>query len=74
MNMATKNYDQILERVAKNIKQARAKAGLAQEDMRDHGFSIRHYQKLESGKYWPTFYTLVRVADALGAQIKDLVK
>jgi len=38
----------------------------------DAGVAPRHWSKLESGDCNPTVSTLVRVASALGADIRDL--
>lgn len=53
------------------VKQLRIKAGLTQEDMMDFGFSVRFYQRIESGK--PIHMkTALKLADALGVSLKQL--
>ena len=67
-----KKYQKIIIRVASNIKRIRKQNGLTQEGMTEFGFSYRHFQKIESGKYSPNLHTLYRVAAALKVDIRDL--
>lgn len=68
------SYQNALKTLAKNIKSYRAAKGLTQENMADHGFNYRHYQKIESGAYSPNLQTLHRVATVLGVTLEDLFK
>lgn len=53
------------------VKKYRLKAGFTQENMADHGFSIRFYQRIEAGK--PIHVrTILKLADALGVSVKQL--
>ncbi len=75
MNRRLENqYLRLLRAVAANIKSARQNKGLTQEDMMDHGFNYRFYQKLESGKYSMTLKTLHKVACALSVAPGDLLR
>lgn len=62
------------ERFGKRCKKLRHQAGLSQLDMvRDHGFSLSHYQKIERGTLDPRLSTLVRIAKSFGVSVSDLV-
>ncbi|MEZ4846736.1 MAG: helix-turn-helix transcriptional regulator [Bdellovibrionota bacterium] len=69
--MGDKEYSLVLKDLSKKIKSLREKKGLTQEKMKDFGFNYRHYQKLESGTYSPSFYTLFRLAKAFKVSLKD---
>ena len=68
-----KNYEQLLMNIAQNIKQKRKQHGLTQEDMADHGFNYRFYQKLESGTYSPNLNTLFKVAAVFNISVGELM-
>ena len=72
--MEDKIYIKLLAKIAKNIKTARLKKKLTQEDMIQFGFGYRFYQKLESGRYSFNLFTLHRVAAALKVNIQDLLR
>lgn len=69
-----KAYNQLLIRIAKNIKRLRNARKLTQEEMIDFGFNYRHFQKLESGTYSPNLHTLSRLALVFRVDILDLLK
>lgn len=69
-----KLYSEALEVLANNLKRSRQAKGYTQEDMVEFGFNYRHYQKIESGAYSPSFQTLHRLALALDVSVGDLVK
>lgn len=69
-----KAYNRLLVKMAVNIKRLRSKRGLTQEQMVDHGFNYRFYQKLESGNYSPNLYTLHRIASVFKVEIQDLFR
>ena len=66
------SYELISKKLAERIKRRRKQLGMTQEDMIDHGFNYRAYQRLESGKQNPTLQTLVRVSIALKISISKL--
>ena len=66
--------DDLVVRIAKNVRALRAKAGLTQEEMRDHGFNYRYYQELEAGDAAPNLLTLVKLAIAFKVDVKDLLR
>lgn len=62
------------ERFGKRCKRLRHQAGLSQLDMvRDHGFSLSHYQKIERGALDPRLSTLVKLAKSFGVSVSELV-
>ncbi|MGE0171843.1 MAG: helix-turn-helix domain-containing protein [Oligoflexales bacterium] len=66
-------YSKVLMKISANIKSIREKRNLTQEDMTKFGFNYRHYQRLESGTYSPSFYTIYRLSKALKVSITDLI-
>ena len=64
-----KPYQKLLVKLANNVKELRLKNGLTQEQMMEHGFNYRHYQKLESGIHSPSLYTLHRLAKIFKVEI-----
>ena len=67
-------YRKLLVKIAANIKALREKNHLTQEAMRDYGFSVRHYQRLEGGKHSPALYTLFRLSRKFGIKMEELFK
>ena len=67
------SYDELLMRIAGNIKKHRKKNNLTQEDMAHYGFSYKHYQRIESGQYSMNFYTIYRLAKAFNVSVKNLI-
>jgi transcriptional regulator with XRE-family HTH domain len=62
------------ERFGKRCRKLRHEAGLSQLDMvRDHGFSLSHYQKIERGTLDPRLSTLIKLAKSFGVSVSDLV-
>jgi transcriptional regulator with XRE-family HTH domain len=61
-------------RFGKRCRKLRHQAGLSQLDMvRDHGFSLSHYQKIERGALDPRLSTIVKIAESFGISISELV-
>lgn len=61
--------------VGENVKKARERAGLTQEDLAERsGFSQQYLSGLERGKRNPTIVTLFEVAQALGISHVRLVE
>jgi transcriptional regulator with XRE-family HTH domain len=69
-----KQYDKFVEKIAANITKARKAKGWTQEDMSDHGYSYRHYQRIESGKHSPSLVTLFRLGQTFKVDPKDFLK
>jgi transcriptional regulator with XRE-family HTH domain len=56
------------------IRQLRKKAGLTQEELADMaGIYYTYLGEVERGNKSPTFSTLIKIADALGVRVADLV-
>ena len=68
------SYDLLLNKIAENIKKARKRKGLTQENMMDYGFNYRHYQKMESGSYSMNLYTLHRLSNIFDVSIRNLLR
>jgi transcriptional regulator with XRE-family HTH domain len=61
-------------RFGKRCRKLRHEAGLSQLDMvRDHGFSLSHYQKIERGALDPRLSTLKKLAESFGISVAELV-
>lgn len=61
-------------RLGLQCRKLRHECGLSQLDMvRNHGFSLSHYQKIERGVLDPRLGTLKRIADAFGVTLSELV-
>lgn len=66
---------QLLRRLGRRCRQMRKERGLSQLDMvRDHGFSLSHYQKIERGALDARLSTLKRVAEAFGVELSELLE
>jgi transcriptional regulator with XRE-family HTH domain len=58
--------------IGKNIKRFRKSAGLTQEKLAHKvDLTLRYFQHVESGTGIPTIMTLMKIAKALGRNIKD---
>lgn len=67
--------DALAERFGKRCRRLRHQAGLSQLDMvRDHGFSLSHYQKIERGILDPRLSTMRKIADSFGISLAELVR
>lgn len=63
------------KRFGDRCRRLRHQAGLSQLDMvRDHGFTLSHYQKLERGVLDPRLSTLRKLAAAFGVSVSKLVE
>lgn len=61
-------------RFSENMKAARLLKGITQEQLAQKlGVTRQGVQKIESGKHSVLLETVCRVADALGADVRDLV-
>jgi transcriptional regulator with XRE-family HTH domain len=65
----------VRERVGLNLQKLRRERGLSQEELADRANIHQTYLSgVEGGKRNPTVTVLQRIAQALGADIDDLVK
>lgn len=66
--------NEVIRRIAANIKEKRLSKGLKQTDMAQYGFGYRWYQRLESGRHVPTLPTMIKLARSLEVDIVDLFR
>jgi transcriptional regulator with XRE-family HTH domain len=67
--------EQLLRRLGRRCRQLRKERGLSQLDMvRDYGFSLSHYQKIERGSLDARLSTLQRLAEAYKVSMPELLK
>jgi transcriptional regulator with XRE-family HTH domain len=63
------------ESLGARIREVRKAKALSQMDLvRDHDWTLSHYQKIERGALDPRFTTLVKVADSLGVTVSELLR
>ena len=68
-------YLKLLKKTSANIKKYRLKSGLTQEEFAEKiDISCRYYQKLESGKYSPSLFTLYKISKNLRVDVNLLLK
>lgn len=67
-----KDYEKFLLKLSNNIKKLRLSHGYTQEEMTEHGFNYRHYQRLESGKHCPSLSTLYKVSRIYKINVREL--
>jgi len=66
-------HERVCKALGGKVKRRRQNLGLTQEDVADEmGIAARHYQKIEAGELNLTIRTLIRVAEALSIELKDL--
>lgn len=65
-------YRRFFRGLGHEIRAARVARELSQEDMITYGFSLRHWQKMESGSPI-TVTSLLRVCDAFEIPVEQLV-
>ncbi|MFG1492683.1 helix-turn-helix transcriptional regulator [Halobacteriovorax sp. ZH4_bin.1] len=70
----SKSYEELLSKVANNIKTIRTSKGLTQQNMAEEGFNYRYYQKIESGRQSLNLETLYRISKVLKVDVVDLLK
>lgn len=65
-----------LERqLGERCRKLRHRAGLSQLDMvREYGFSLSHYQKIERGTLDARLSTLAKIAQAFGVSVSELLR
>lgn len=74
VSVSEKQYQKLLIRIATNIRKQRLKMKLTQEEMTLHGFDYRYYQRIESGKYSMSLYTLLKLASVFKIDISEILK
>lgn len=63
----------IFKELARRIRELRKKYGYTQADMAQFGFSVRHWQQIESGRPI-TVTTLLRICEAFKIKVEDLAR
>lgn len=64
----------VSQAVGEEIKKARLKAGLSQEELSDKaGFYRTYAGHVEVGRYTPSIYTLYKIAKALKVKVSTLI-
>jgi len=64
----------ISELVGEEIRKARLKTGMSQEDLSDKaGFYRTYAGHIEVGRYTPSIYTLYKIAKALKVKVSTLI-
>jgi transcriptional regulator with XRE-family HTH domain len=66
--------ERLIRLVAKRVQQLRKARKLTQEDMQDHGFNYRYYQRIEAGEKNLCLKTLNRLAKTFHMSVSDLLK
>lgn len=61
------------KKLGNRYRKLRLAKGMTQEDVIDHGFSVRHYQQLEAGRSH-TLTTLFKLAEMFGVQASELLE
>jgi transcriptional regulator with XRE-family HTH domain len=57
------------------VSELRRAAGLTQEDVSDTAsVSLRFYRMIETGRGNPSYVTMLRVADAIGTPLSEIVR
>lgn len=67
------DYDNLIKKIASNIRTQRKRCGLTQADMAEFGFDVKNYQKIEYGNHHFSLHTVFRLARAFGCSVESLV-
>lgn len=62
-------------RFGKRVREVRTAKGLSQMDLvRQHDWTLSHYQKIERGDLDPRLSTVVKLAECFGMPVAELLK
>lgn len=62
-------------RFGKRVREVRTAKGLSQMDLvRQHDWTLSHYQKIERGDLDPRLSTVVKLAETFGMPVAELLK
>jgi transcriptional regulator with XRE-family HTH domain len=67
------DFATFLKRLGQNVRRARWRAGLTQQDVAAKGITYRYYQELERGQRNPSLRMLVELSDILNVRVADLL-
>ena len=71
--MAAKSSPQ--GRLGRRVRAVRKAKNMSQMDLvRDHEWTLSHFQKIERGDLDPRFSTLLKLADCFDISVSDLLK
>ena len=68
------DFSTFLHRVGKNLRGARWRKGLTQQDVASEGFTYRYLQEIERGVRNPSLKMLFDLAQVLDVRVGDLVE
>jgi transcriptional regulator with XRE-family HTH domain len=68
------DFQTFLGRVARNLRKARWRKGMRQEDVAGKGFTYRYLQEIERGERNPSLKMLFELAQVLEVRVADLVE
>jgi transcriptional regulator with XRE-family HTH domain len=68
------DFATFLRRIGRNLRKARWRKGLTQQDVATHGFTYRYLQEIERGVRNPSLKMLFELAEVLDIRVADLVE
>lgn len=68
------DFGTYLRRVGLNLRRARWRAGMTQQDVAAKGVTYRYFQELERGERNPSLQMLFDLAQILGVRAADLIE
>ncbi len=68
------DFETFLKRVGRNLRKARWRNGMRQEDVAAEGFTYRYLQELERGERNPSLKMLYELAQVLDVRVADLAE
>lgn len=71
IRLTDKEIERFFKRLGQRVRKLRMDQGLVQEDMLSHGFSTRHYQRIEAGLPI-NLKTAYRLCKVFGISISEL--
>ena len=66
--------ERLIRLVARRVQQLRKVKGWSQEQMQDHGFNYRYYQRIEAAEKNLSLKTINKLARAFGVEPHELLK
>lgn len=67
------NLARFMRRLGYRLRTERRGAGLTEEDLMEHNFNPKQWQRLETGRQGASMGTLLRVCEVLGIDIGTLL-
>lgn len=69
----SKEFERFFRRLGKRVRSLRLERKMVQEDLLDHGFSTRHYQRIEVGLPI-NIKTAIKLCKAFGIKLSVLFR